>query len=351
MPEFIVYTLPESQITISGGQQLSGISQGSGVHLAGQTITLNSNAWEPVTITDTDDFFGDSDSSQTLTNAITYDGTAYDAGRRVEAEYTLTVEDPDGNQYTLIGFNINEPGVTSYATVEGLAFIGGEGEFPPIGVPLTVVSTAEGPGGTTTGYDTYATPPCFLPGTRIETDRGCLPVEALRPGDRVMTQDNGFQPLVWVGQARITRRAAARKEALRPILIAAGALGGGLPERDLMVSPQHRMLFEDWRAELATGEERLLVAALHLVGQPGISAVLPAGDVTYHHIMCAEHQIICAEGCWTESFRPGLEVLDTFEAAVRDELLSLFPQLAQGQGSAPAARLATHYEAAVMLAG
>ncbi|SLN12588.1 hypothetical protein PSA7680_00206 [Pseudoruegeria aquimaris] len=350
MPEFVVYTLPESQITVSGGQQLSGFSQGSGVHLAGQTITLNSNAWEPVTITDTDSFFGDSDNSQTLTNAITYDGESYAAGRRVEAEYTLTVEDPDGNQYTLIGFNINEPGVTSYATVEGLAFIGGPGEFPPIGVPLTVVGTAEGPGGTATGYDTYATPPCFLPGTLIQTDRGMTRVEDLRAGDLVMTQEHGLQPLVWVGQAEISREEAARQPGLRPVRIAAGALGGGLPRRDLLVSPQHRMLIDDWRAELAMGEERTLVAALHLVGMPGISTVLPAGPLTYHHIMCAEHQIICAEGSWTESFRPGPEVLDAFDAAVRDELLRLFPMLAEGRGSAPAARLATRHEAQVMMA-
>ena len=42
--------------------------------------------------------------------------------------------------------------------------------------------------------------PCFTPGTRIVTDQGEVAVEDLRPGDMILTRDNGFQPLVWAAR-------------------------------------------------------------------------------------------------------------------------------------------------------
>lgn len=78
---------------------------------------------------------------------------------------------------------------------------------------------------------------CFVAGTLIETADGPRPVEALQPGDLVLTRDHGLQPLVWVGQSQID---AARLDScpnLRPIVIEPGALGRGLPQRPLTVSP------------------------------------------------------------------------------------------------------------------
>ena len=146
MAVYTIYTLAESDVTVSGGQQLSGITQGDGSHLQGSTITLNNDNCTAVQVDDSDDTnFSDSDNSQTLANPTTYDGESYAAGLRVESEFSVTVQDPSGNTYTLLGFNINEPDTESFATIEGLAFVGGVGGFPPIGVPLTVISTAEGP--------------------------------------------------------------------------------------------------------------------------------------------------------------------------------------------------------------
>mgnify|MGYP003561850666 FL=1 len=45
---------------------------------------------------------------------------------------------------------------------------------------------------------------CFANGTRIATPRGERPVEDIRPGDRVMTRDNGPQPVRWAGSVSYT---------------------------------------------------------------------------------------------------------------------------------------------------
>lgn len=174
---------------------------------------------------------------------------------------------------------------------------------------------------------------CFAPGTLIDTLRGRVAVEDLALGDKVLTRDHGYQDVTWLGRRDMTEGEMAMVPAAAPVRIAAGALGRGLPERDLTVSPRHRMLITGPRAELMFGESEVLVAAVDLIGLPGISRVTE-GDVSYLHVMCARHEIIRAEGAWTESFQPALGVINALEKATRAELLALFPQLATEAGMA-----------------
>lgn len=180
--------------------------------------------------------------------------------------------------------------------------------------------------------------PCFTPGTLLTTSKGLRPVERLQPGDQVLTRDDGFQEICWVGRRDLGWADLVVAPALRPVCIARGALGDGLPRRDMLVSPQHRMLVEAARAELLFGEREVLVAALHLVGQPGITQGMPRG-VSYIHLMCSQHEIVQAEGCWTESFQPGAGMLGRMARAQREEVLALFPELCDdGAAAYPAAR-------------
>ena len=192
--------------------------------------------------------------------------------------------------------------------------------------------------------------PCFTPGTMIKTDSGDRAVEALVAGDLVLTRDNGYQPLQWTGQRKLTSAELTAQPKLHPVLIAAGALGSNLPTQDMMVSPQHRMLITGPRAEMMFGECEVLIAAAHLVGQPGISRAHPA-SVTYVHIMFAQHEIVLADGSWTESYQPGAQTLQAMPQEQRDELLTLFPELADAAAPYPAARITLKaHEARVLLA-
>jgi serralysin len=178
--------------------------------------------------------------------------------------------------------------------------------------------------------------PCFTPGTLISTERGDVAVEALRAGDLVMTRDNGLQPVRWIGRRDLDRAALAAAPGLQPVLIGAGALGDGFPHRDMVVSPQHRMLVTGAAADILFGSDEVLISAIHLVGRPGIlRPVMQA--VSYLHVLCDAHEIILAEGTWTESFQPALRMLDAMTATQRDELRALFPKLFD-RGSFPAAR-------------
>jgi len=324
MPIETVYALGESNITVSGGEQLSGISQGDGSHLMGHTITLNSNDWEAIDINDSEAFFQDSDNSQTLAGGQTFDGDSYSGGRRVEAEYRLVLQDPDGNTYEVLGFNINEPGVTSYSTVEGLAFVGGVGGFPPIGVPLTVISTHEGP---SERYDDLATPPCFTTGCMIDTPDGPRAIETLKAGDLVVTRDHGAQPIKWIGVTHLPKAALEKNPKLRPVRIVSGALGQGLPSRDLTVSRQHRFVVASPIVERMFERDAVLSAAHSLCVLPGIDVVSDVTSVTYYHMLFERHEIVFAEGAPTESLYVGPETVRSIPKAALEEIYTLFPQL------------------------
>ena len=192
--------------------------------------------------------------------------------------------------------------------------------------------------------------PCFTPGTRIATPSGERPVEELRSGDRVHTRDNGIQTIVWAGCKTVSRASLAVTPDLRPVRIKAGALGNGLPERDMLVSPNHRMLIVSERAELYFEQSEVLVAAKHLTARAGIKVVNVPG-ITYVHFMFANHEVVLADGAWSESFQPGDHTLEGVGEAQRQEIFALFPELQTEAGvrNYSAARRSLRREEAALL--
>ncbi|MCF2870611.1 cadherin-like domain-containing protein [Octadecabacter sp. G9-8] len=173
--------------------------------------------------------------------------------------------------------------------------------------------------------------PCFTPGTTIATPKGERLVEELREGDRIITRDNGIQEIRWTGRKEMTGKALVANPHLKPILVRAGALGNGLPERDMLVSPNHRMLVASDKTQLYFEEREVLAAAKHLVGSEGIHAVDVMGTA-YIHFMFDNHEVVLSNGAWTESFQPGDYSLKGIGNAQRNEIFELFPELQEKQG-------------------
>lgn len=171
---------------------------------------------------------------------------------------------------------------------------------------------------------------CFAAGTAIATPSGEVAVEALRPGDRVLTRDNGARELAWAGRRDLGPADLAATPAFRPVLVRAGALGSGMPERDLTVSPRHRVLLAG-AAGPHLDEPEVLAAAMDLMGRPGIET--PAAEaVSYVHLLFEGHEVVLSNGAWTESFQPTNWSLKGFGAGQRDEVLALFPAVAHPHG-------------------
>ena len=187
-------------------------------------------------------------------------------------------------------------------------------------------------GNTDTAFVEMTTLPCLVAGTLVDTPAGPVPVERLKPGDLVMTRDDGAQPVRWCGRA--TRRATGPDA---PVAIAAGALGDhGAAE----LSPNHRVLMRSARAELLFGEGEVLIKAKDLVNGANIRLRRDGAPVTYVHLLFDRHQIIRGNGLESESYHPGRETIGSFDAETRDEILRLMPDAAEaeGFGYGPAAR-------------
>ena len=177
------------------------------------------------------------------------------------------------------------------------------------------------------------TTPCFTLGTMIATARGEYLIDSLNVGDNIVTRDSGIQQIRWIGRRSMQAFEFAKAKHLRPILIRKGALGRGQPERDMQVSPNHRMLVESDKTALLYHDPEVLVAAKHLIGLDGVQ-IVEGQDVTYIHLLFDQHEVILSDGTWSESFQPDDRSLSGIGNAQRQEVLEIFPALATPAGQA-----------------
>lgn len=276
----------------------------------GHMLEVDDSRWWPY-----HDFNDELDDDQTLTHPVTIGSNTYSAGARIAPQYGYRIEGSDGSVIDIYAVSINYSG---YSPIDG------------------VVTTAQlQPGVTYTVKSVFAIANvkysdlnaiCFTAGTLIETDAGMVAVERLAAGDLVRTQDRGMQPILWHNCRTLSAADLRRRPELRPIRITAGALGGDLPERDLILSPQHRLLVRSKIAQRICGRDEVLVAAKQLVALDGVERIEDAPGVTYVHFMCAHHEIVFAEGAPAESFYPGMQGLRALTPEARREVLTLFPE-------------------------
>lgn len=175
--------------------------------------------------------------------------------------------------------------------------------------------------------------PCFTEGTKIKTRTGDCLIEDLNIGDFIQTTEGEYKELLWIGRTRVTPDQQNANPKLRPVRITAGALGNGLPKRDLLVSRQHRMLVRSHLAERMFGRSDVLIAAIKLTVLPGIFTEPQSQSFDYFHLLFENHEVIFAEGTPAESLLTGPEALKAIGKEARAEILSLFPE--QSEAATP----------------
>jgi len=131
---------------------------------------------------------------------------------------------------------------------------------------------------------------CFAAGTRILTDRGPVPVEALREGDRVVSAFGGIRPARWIGQRRIDCRRHARPTEVWPVRVRAHAFADGAPLNDLLLSPDHAIFVDD-----------VLIPVRYLVNGATVAQEAVV-EITYFHVELPAHDVVLAEGLRCESY-------------------------------------------------
>lgn len=296
------------------------------------SVTSQEPGWtNPYVIGDNDNFGGNSNG----------DKVVYDVGGG------LIVTDIDSTDWVTVNFTdangaVFSEDVAIIRTIEGHVFLTELFTNPGAldGRSIQSLQITAVPQSGTTGWVHHAlngsgveysfdglTVVCFALGSMIRTEAGEVPVEDLRQGDLVLTADNGYQPIRWIGANKISAAQLDANPKLRPIRIRAGALGPNMPAEDLCVSPQHRMLVRSSIAEKMFDAGEVLVAAKQLVMLDGIDIAHDVADVEYFHFLFDQHEVVFANGAASESLYTGPVALKSVSPKSRREILTLFPEL------------------------
>jgi hypothetical protein len=138
--------------------------------------------------------------------------------------------------------------------------------------------------------DALSDPACFAAGTCVLTQRGMVPVEAVRRGDAAITHTSEPREVQWIGRRALDCRRHPNPDRVFPVRIVAHAFGHRLPARDLRLSPDHAVFIYD-----ALIPVRCLINGA-TVRQERVLRV------TYYHLELSTHEVVLAEGLPVETY-------------------------------------------------
>ncbi len=159
---------------------------------------------------------------------------------------------------------------------------------------------------------------CFAAGTLIATPTGLSPVETLKPQQLVTTVGNGNCPVLWVGERKLLGVGASA-----PVVFEAGTIGN---DRRLAVSQNHRIMLASPWSELYFGQREVFAPAKALINGTSIF-IETRREVTYHHILLPDHEVLLAENVPCESLFLGDIALARLSPEAKAEVAQYLPQL------------------------
>lgn len=155
-------------------------------------------------------------------------------------------------------------------------------------------------------------------GSKVLTPEGQVRVQALKIGDLVVTKHNGNQPVSWVGRKQVNPLVLKDNPEFNAIFIEQNAFGKNLPDEDLFVSQQNRLVHKSSLTSFGA-----------LTRYDGVNVDNNSFYADYIHIMFEQHETIFVNGLEVESFHPGQPSFEGTDLQTRLEMFALYPQLDQ----------------------
>lgn len=173
----------------------------------------------------------------------------------------------------------------------------------------------------------------------VRTPCGSRRIEFLRPGDLIVTRDNGLQPVRMIWTRTVTAAEIAADPSLAPVRFKSRAIGPMMPQRDLLLAPDHRVLVPGWRLADVADDCPCLLAARE------ISEVSDAGfidknhsEITFYNVLFEDHQVFTANGLPVESYLPSVDAVDALDESVGRDIEELFANATDATPGYPAPR-------------
>ena len=153
----------------------------------------------------------------------------------------------------------------------------------------------------------------------LASDRGLVSVSALHAGDRLRLADGSFGEVA----VCLASETPAGAKCLR---IPAGALGPGVPSRDLVIPVGQRLRVNAPILARLCGAPAALIEASQLAGISGVREVASMPGLRYHLLM-DRPALLPVMGFAAEPFVPDGGALAALDASVRGDLLRAFPRM------------------------
>ncbi len=171
----------------------------------------------------------------------------------------------------------------------------------------------------------------------IRTPMGTRRAELMRPGDMIITRNNGLQIVRAIWKKRLTRIDMGVGSGRAPVRLKPRAIGPMMPQRDLLVAADHRVLVPGYRLADAPDTQCRLVEASELAEASDQAYTdRSTQGVELYTFIFDSHQVFCASGLPVESFLPSASTIAPLRRRLRRELVALFPALRKNPESYPA---------------
>lgn len=170
----------------------------------------------------------------------------------------------------------------------------------------------------------------FARGGIVQTETGPVAVEDLLPGDRVRTEDNGLQTLLWRGAVSVIPNAPNQSPAMGHLTrISADTLGYARPTADLVLGPSARIFHRAPGVKLLTGRDGAFIPARDFTDGVNVVELTPMSPVQVFHLGFARHERLMISGIEVESYHPGPLHALGLRGDLLAVFLSMFPHIPQ----------------------
>lgn len=173
-------------------------------------------------------------------------------------------------------------------------------------------------------------------GANIRTPCGARRIELVRPGDLIVTRDNGLQAVRLIWSREIRKLEFTANPAAAPVHLSPRAVGPMMPSKDITIASDHRVLVPGYRLQGQNDTTCCLVGAAQLAQSSDAAYADTSARVKrFYTLVFDSPQIFACNGLPVESFQAGAKQIAGLKANLRSELVDLFPQLKHEPNSYP----------------